>query len=200
MQNRLLNIVALTAIVYSVWSGLGVWLAHSPTLLSVLANVLMGALLGILFTFLNETADARLRLPDLVLQAVMGALMFGIFAVLQVRAFAWDVIAVWAAGGVLFGAVMWALGGVYLGICGRARWQNALGVLLGIAGLVVAPALAGRFFAGALFVVVAVGVRVFAGVTITRLPLRQQAFIFGTAVGIALVAVPGIGYFAYGAV
>lgn len=197
MQARLLTVTAVTAVVYSVWSGLGVWFATAPGVPSVLANTLIGVLLGVLFTFLNE--GERLRLTDFALQVVIGAVMFGVFAVFGVRGFVREVMVAWALRGALFGGAMWLLGGVHHYIGGGANWQRVLGVLVAVGGLVIAPELAARFFDGALFVVAAVGARILADVTITRLPLDQQAFIFGTAVGIAAVAVPGIGYFAYGA-
>ncbi len=197
MTHRLQNTIALTTIVYTAWMSFGLAWRYNPGTLELLANVLVGVLYGGLFVFLSD--PNRLSLSELALQIASSALLFALFALFSVRALDGRYIGEQALHGAGYGAVMWLLGNVTVGIQSGRAGDRALAVAMCVGGLLLAPVLAEWRLAGAVFGVVAVGARVLGGVTLTRLPLLRQGFAFGVLVGITAVVLPGVGYFAYGA-
>ncbi len=191
------DIMAVTAVVYTAWASLGMWILHPPGLLAGLANILMGVLLGVIFNFLADTSAGRVRPQDVALQVAVGAMLLGLYGLFSIRGLGWPELARAVGLGALLGLVMGLLSFVTVGTATRQHPLRFAALAVFIGALLATPVMATWAYNGAVFFVTGVGTRLWAAVSLARMPLQQQAFVFGVAVGVLAIALPGVSYFGY---
>ena len=191
-------LLALTALVYGASTVLHLWMRDPPTAPQAAANVLLGALLGVLFVFFNggDRLPPLEMLLSLTLNVLMSMLLFGLFALFAGRGTQWQLVLVVLPYAAAFGTVIWLFGLAAASIQAPQPLVQAIGAL--VAGLLIIAAgpLAIRLLDGMSLLVVAVAARALGEAALRRLPIQQQAFAFGVVVGLLAVALPGIGWFA----
>lgn len=198
MQARLRVVMAVTALVYSFWLSVGLSVRHQFGGLEILANVCMGLILGVLFIYLTDTLQSGLMWQDLAANIIVSALFFAVFALFSTRQFVWAYMGLTALRGALFGLTMWILGYTHIGMSSNNERKYFIAAFMLLAGLFLSPVLANYFFNGAIFFVIAVGVRLAGSLILTRMDALTQGFLFGMMVGLCSVLIPFIGYYGYG--
>ncbi len=200
MQRRLTWLLSAAALVYAGASTLNLWLQYQPTLPQAAANLLLGALTGVLFVFFSggERLSPSESLLSLSLNALVGMVLFGVFALLAERGADWRPALAVLPRGAAFGALMWGLGTATGAVASPARWAQLVGVLASVAVIISAPWVSVQLFGGGSLLVVAVAARVVGTAALRPLSLARQAWVFGVVIGMLIIALPSIGWFAGG--
>ena len=100
--------------------------------------------------------------------------------------------------GALLGLLLWGLTLVNVGFTNASDAGFVMSAVICMSGLLSAPFIANMLFNGALFVVVAVGIRIVLSLYIEWIPVWWRGFFFGAVSGFTLIMLPFLGYFGYG--
>jgi hypothetical protein len=217
VYQRVTRIVVLTIGVYTLFMSFALAVRGQLGAVEFGGHILAGMMLGGMAVHLSDNESGRLWLTDLVVlvlfQMALGVL-FGLFTLRGQWIFAYaDLVGQvtldyaglsgylgrLAGLGVLLGGMFWLCGGVV----GLLRVEAIRQHLLGLVGVFIVmfgtPFLAELAYRGAVFVVVAVGVRLIGGVVMPYLPDTVQGYLFGLWAGLTVTLLPFIGYNGYGA-
>jgi len=215
MERRLRWLLLATIPAYSLWNVFMMTVGRVLPATEIAANIVLGLLIGVLATFLADNTSPRFHFRDALVNIIFFGMLALMFAAFTVRGQALPgfgggssealnrvgvVCYVWRYTwrGLLSGAGVWLLVSVSVGF----QRGGLPGVMLAVGGamlgLLSAPFVANALFNGAIFLVIAVGVRLTLTLCVQWLTLWWQGFLFGVCAGLMMILLPFLGINGYG--
>lgn len=218
MIGRLRTLLLILTPLYTSWTGYYLIIGRVPPWsgLTILGEIAIGSLLGALAVFLSDNDSRHLHWRDGMVNALFFtiiSLLFATFALQGTTAYtsvnffgevtvdqAGFLRYLWSVGwrGTALGALLWVLVAVNVGFIRRDLTGYTLAAFATTIALITAPFAANALFNGALFVVVAIGIRLTLLLMIPWISVWWQGFIFGVVAGMLAILIPFVGYFAFG--
>ena len=216
--HRLRWLLLFTIPLYTLWMCFVLSVGHVVNPLALSANVVLGLLVGGIAVFLADHTAPRLYWRDGLLNIIFYGMLAALFAAFSLRGnfstygtanFFTDQITVNPGGmagylsqfawrGGVLGLLLWLLAGSGAGAVRGGNIGGAITATVTLLGLFTAPIVANLLFNGALFVIVAVGVRLLVSLLVDAMSDWWQGFCFGALAGLLLIALPFVGFYGYG--
>ncbi|MFZ4814456.1 MAG: hypothetical protein ACOYL5_07975 [Phototrophicaceae bacterium] len=174
-------LLGAAATVYAAWMAFGLYWRYPVGAATLLQQGFVGLLIGVIAAGLCAYTQRG------ILVLAVSVVGYGLWALAHQQP-----IALHLAQGSVLGALMWLFEAVPQGSEPHEGWRYFVAVLVCIGGLFAAPLIAVRLYDGQLYLVVAFGTRIVAGLLLHYLPVRAGGVLFGVALGIAGVAVSQI--------